>query len=173
MDRIKALREAGQIQRVHTVPSHGSYSNAEHVAQMMNLLFELYPGDPPMELVKAVLYHDVAERWTGDIPGPMKYVSERLDDECTIAEIKCLNALCIDLDISENDSTWLRAIDKIELWLWAQDQLALGNQNASEIYLTLNTLFRNGGIPLPDECSKFVDEYRWSRLSDMPPTGDE
>lgn len=168
----KAVREAGMITRCHTVPHHGSYSVAEHCFNALSLLLILYPGPPKASLIEAVLWHDVAERWTGDIPGPMKYISPELDDMVTEVENKCFRFLDIVVKLTEEEYKWLRAIDKVELWLWSADQLAMGNQNAGEIQRTLYDLFMTGEIPLPEECQQFVKEYRWSRLSDMPPTGE-
>jgi len=166
----KAVREAGVIQRVHTVQSNGSYTNAEHTYHALSLLFVLYPGQPSMNLVKAMLWHDAAERWTGDIPGPMKYSIPELAKLVEEVENACFAEMGIDFELTEQEQKWLRAIDKIELWLWSHDQLALGNQNADEIQRTLYDLFMTGAIPLPKECQDFVREFRWGRLTDKPPT---
>jgi len=166
----KAVREGGMIERVHTVPSHGTYSNAEHTYGALSLLFVLYPGTPSMNLVKAMLWHDTAERWTGDVPGPMKYSIPELARLIEEVELACFAEMGIDFDLTEDEKKWLRAIDKIELWLWSHDQLALGNLNADEIQRTLYDLFMTGAIPLPRECQEFVREFRWGRLTDQPPT---
>lgn len=170
---IKAVREAGTITRCHTVPHHGTYTNAEHTCQAMNLLFLLYPGAPSANLVKALLWHDTAERWTGDMPGPMKYVDRRLSDLVDVIEETCFKAMGISTNITEAEACWLRAVDKIELWLWAHDQTAMGNTNAEEIKCTLWSVFISGRLQLPEECLEFVKEFRWSRLSDTPPVGGE
>lgn len=157
------------VQRVHTVPSHGSYSNAEHTFHALSLLFMLYPGRPSMALVKAMLWHDTAERWTGDIPGPMKYSIPKLSDMVDDIEEECLAEIGLTFDLTDEERVWLRAIDKIELWLWTHDQLAMGNLNADWIQRTLYGLFMRGEIQMPEECLEFVREFRWDRLSDDPP----
>ena len=168
----KAVREAGAIRRVHTMPHHGTYSNAEHSYNVLSLLFVLYPGTPSPELIRSTLWHDVAERWTGDMPGPMKYVSQVLADHVEHIEERCLMAMGLGPSLTDEEETWLTALDKIELWLWSADQIAMGNQNAVEIQRTLYDLFMSGAIPLPKECLEFVREFRWSRLSDKPPMED-
>lgn len=167
----KAVREGGMVQRVHTVPHHGTYSNAEHTYNALSLLFVLYPGTPSMNLIKALLWHDVAERWTGDIPGPMKYSIPELSKMIEDTEEACFEEMGVSIKLTSEENKWLKAIDKIELWLWSADQIAMGNQNAVEIQLTLYDLFMSGAIHLPNECKEFVRDFRWGRLSDKPPGG--
>lgn len=171
-DLSKAVREAGMVERVHTVPHHGTYTNAGHQHNCLSLLFVLYRGTPSLKLIKAMHWHDTAERWTGDIPGPVKYLMPELAKMIEDVENKCFEYLGISIGLTENECNWLRAIDKIELWLWAADQIAMGNQNAVEIERTLYGLFMSGSIPLPAECLTFVQDFRWSRLSDTPPKCD-
>ena len=169
----KAVREAGMIDRVHTVPHHGSYTNANHQHNCLSLLFILYPaGAPSFNLIQAMHWHDTAERWTGDLPGPLKYTFPELSDLVDVVENRCFEYLGIVVDLDEDEYKWLRAIDKIELWLWSADQITMGNQNAVEIQRTLYDLFMTGTIPLPAACLAFVREFRWSRLSDTPPKGE-
>ena len=71
--RVLAAREGGNVLRCHTVPHHGQYSVGKHSYDALSLLLLLHPN-PSMNLVKATLWHDCAERFVGDMPAPAKWL---------------------------------------------------------------------------------------------------
>ncbi len=71
------LRTAFTIGRYHTMGPDYTQSIAEHVANMLALAYHVFPAPSP-ELVEAVLYHDVAEVRTGDMPYPTKQAYPQL-----------------------------------------------------------------------------------------------
>ena len=120
VDRAKALMEGGQVERFHCFPHHRPYSVAAHSWNMAALLSALYPG-ASKRLLQAVLFHDVAERWTGDSPYPLKHhlcppagkLLEKIEHR--ILE----EGLGIQMDLSPNERDWLKALDMLEfrnLW---------------------------------------------------------
>lgn len=165
-DRVVALREAGSVERAHTTPHHGSYSVAKHSWDAACLLLVLHP-EPSIELLKAVLWHDVGERWTGDVPATAKWADGELARRLDQLEQRCMLELGINQVLSAEERTWLAAVDAIELYLWATDQVNLGNQCVTVILDNLEVLF--GRIHLPEPCALFMKEHYWRRMPDGIP----
>lgn len=63
---------AGDVQRFHTRPTIKEENIATHTFRMLVLADELYKGATPPIISKYILYHDLAEFHTGDIPYPVK-----------------------------------------------------------------------------------------------------
>lgn len=164
---ITILREAGKIERCHTIPHHGTYTTGQHCHDMLSLLFALHP-EPSMDLVRAIQTHDVGERWIGDIPGPAKYTNHKMSETADEAEFDCRYSIGVISTLTRQESEWLKALDKIELWLWAKDQVALGNKNVDEV-LTLVEGYILGCDWIPEPCMVFVRDYKWERTTDVPP----
>lgn len=164
--RIAVLREGGCVQRAHTMPHHGEYTVGKHSFDAVNLLFVLHP-DPPMHLVKAVLWHDIGERWTGDVPATAKWSDGELAKRLDMLESRCLKAAGLEQTLSPEERLWLRAVDRIELLLWAKEQLAMGNLNANAIIGNLASWFKRTAIPV--QCKNFVENHKWGRTPDELP----
>ena len=134
MDRIKAVREAGWVQRMHTTPHHRPHTVAQHSWSMAAMLLLLHP-DPSRELIQAALFHDVAERWTGDMPAPMKWwINPEIGIAMAHAEAGILIELGLANKLSEEETKWLRALDILDLYLYAKDELNLGNRHMQEVH---------------------------------------
>lgn len=150
--RIKMVREAGQVQRTHTRLHHGSYSNAEHSWHCVMLLLQLHPR-PPIQLIEAVLTHDVGERWLGDTPRPTKDGAPIVKAAIDRTEELALKHVGLDASYSLDgeELAWLRAIDSLELLHWCYDQLSLGNQTVSSCVQRLQSWFerKRGELPAP------------------------
>lgn len=163
---VTALREAGAVERCHTYPKIGRYTNAEHCYNMLCMAYVLYPGEhPPEKLIRAILYHDVPERWTGDIPAPVKSKIEGIQE----LESVIFTELGIGYQLDEETNRWLQALDKAELYVWARGEYALGNIAVVEILIVISRwLSENEGL-IPDEVLLFLRKYTWERLGDGLP----
>jgi 5'-deoxynucleotidase YfbR-like HD superfamily hydrolase len=127
VEQVLAVRDAGEVERAHCIPHVGSYSNAKHCYGAVSLLLLLHPN-PSVELIKAVNFHDTAELWLGDIPSPGK---SRMPDVRALYELH-ERAMLLEVfgewpDLSEEDDTWLKAVDQVDFFLWARNQYAMGN----------------------------------------------
>ena len=128
MDRTQALLEGGLTQRMHATPHLQPYTVAAHSWGMAMLLRGLYPGQPSHNLLWAVLTHDVAERWTGDVPAPCKWdINPTLaaDLHTTEQHINC--ALGISIELTDEEQRWLSALDLAELLCYCRREVAMGN----------------------------------------------
>lgn len=167
IEKVLAAREAGHVCRSHTMPHLGEYTVGKHSYDALSLLFLLYPGGAPrLELAKAVLWHDGGERWVGDMPGPAKWYDPALGEAYERAEAKASEAHGFWQDITPEERSWLDGVDKLELYLWCHDQLALGNRNAESFLSQLKDWFRRNEPRLPSEVMNFYKSYYWRRLSE-------
>ena len=165
IDRILAAREGGHVERCHTFPHHGTYSVASHSYNMVAMLVILHP-EPSLELIKACLLHDCAERWVGDVPSPAKpHVAPGLGDE----EDEILRHFDFPpkSDLSEEDARWVSALDALEFLIWCSDQIALGNQRAEKKYRA--QLLNLQAMKLPAEVSGVMFAFLDSRMDDDYP----
>jgi 5'-deoxynucleotidase YfbR-like HD superfamily hydrolase len=166
--RARTFREAGAVQRCHTVPHHGCYDIAQHSWNMAMLLYQFHPN-PSTELIYAVLSHDVAERFTGDTPAPARWAFPPLRESAKVLEKRINHFLGIDLELSEEDALWLSALDRIEFWMWTHDQLAMGNQHVKKAHEAIFTWLAQNIDDLPKPLPTFVGNFDWDRESDYPP----
>ncbi len=164
--KIRAIREGGGTKRTHTTPHHGSYSVAEHSWNVASLIAILHPN-PSTDLILAGMWHDVHERWTGDMPSPIKWCLGNVTrDELRGLEFAIESSLGINFDLSTEDLKWLKACDMLEFWLWCLDQEALGNRNAEEGKKNAAHWFNNHSVDVPVIVQDFTYNYNWQRTSD-------
>lgn len=142
---ILQARAGGAVQRCHTVRHQGSYSNAEHSWGVAMLLLQLYPDQ--WHLLKYALVHDIPEAVTGDVPATVKKnaVDEHDFDDFILEQwgLPQLNELI------DRDRHILKSCDKLELWLWATEQLAAGNFFINEVIENLERWFKEPGYLHP------------------------
>lgn len=169
IERVLVAREAGNVRRCHVVPHHGEYTVGKHSYDAVSMLLVMHP-DPSIHLIKALLWHDGAERWVGDMPAPAKLYNEELGQAYAQAEWFAMRAWEL-YDafefLTEDDLLWLRTIDSLELWAWCQDQLALGNQHIREFIRNLEEYFEHESTLMPEPCWRFYKEFKWTRLPDI------
>lgn len=170
--QILALREAANVQRCHTIQYDGSYDIAKHSYNALNLLLILFPETipPSLSLIKAVLWHDIPERWTGDVPSPAKWSSPILKNALQSIEARIFKKLelnkCFE-NLTKNEKTWLRGVDLLELYLWVIEQLEGGNRLVFGIKRRIDNVFRTEPESFPKEILEFVEAFRWQRLPEV------
>lgn len=167
--RIIAAREAGNVERCHTMPHLGSYSNAKHQWGCAILYLQLHP-DPRMETLTAILTHDLGERWVGDIPAPTKWaLSHDAMGQVDSLEASCLRRLCFvpaEL-LPPEERAWWKAVDLLDLWLWCHEQLNMGNMAASRIIDNVAIHMKDHMDKLPLPVQEVFQKYRWERTDDI------
>lgn len=133
---VLQARAGGAVQRCHTVRHQGSYSNAEHSWGVAMLLLQLYPEYPG--LLAVALVHDVPEGVTGDVPATVKHGGEDHEFDDHILSSWDLPTLG---QLTAAEKHALKTCDKLELWLWAREQLEMGNVFVTEIIDNLEFWF--------------------------------
>lgn len=145
-------RSAGNLLRWHTWPHIRQQSVAEHTWQVIRILLAIWPDCPKSVLVEA-MFHDVGERVTGDAPYPMKKDNETLRQILNAKERAARQQMApwgvvppIDLEDAEQNA--IKLAEYIEMWEWALDELALGNQNARIVLVRMREAFNGARVRL-------------------------
>lgn len=135
VNELLSLRASGGTKRWHTLPVINGQTVAEHSGQCLTILFMLHPS-PSMNLVRALLWHDSAERAVGDVPSPALRANDIYRDAYESAELDFLMrhhpmAYHSMANLDAEERAWLKAVDRLELILFMSDQAMLGNQHAT------------------------------------------
>lgn len=159
--RVVEARSGGRVERCHGVPHVGSYNNAAHSWGVAMLMHYLWPEDFP-RLALACLSHDVPERLVGDIPAPsLRHIPGLREGIGGLeARINISLGLPAEAELSEEDHSKLKACDHLELWIWSNEQLLLGNKFAEECIIALEDLWSSR--PLPKEAEALRKELKKS-----------
>lgn len=162
---IMAARESAQVERCHTLPHHGSYTVGQHSYGALALLLLLHPS-PSLQLIKAVAFHDLPERWTGDIPGPMK-IGKVAEDLWEMEEM-ILADLGLQFELDDVEALWLKMVDILDLWFWASEQADVGNQVTWEIVHRTERWLREAALPIDITDILWKRSQRCRRLPSTP-----
>lgn len=154
-DQLIQSRLGGAVERCHSIPHTGTYSVAAHSWGVAMLMHAIYPEDFP-RLAIHCLSHDVPEGWVGDIPAPtMRYVPglrealHRLE-----GDLNRSLGLPGEDELPPDDLAKLKACDRLELALWAREEMAKGNQYAGDCLKELQRYFSEQ--PLEARAAKFA-----------------
>lgn len=172
-EKVKFLREAADVQRLHVIRTIGEYSNGHHSFNMLAMLRLLWP-DAPIELIWAVLEHDVPERIIGDTPSPaLHHVYMNSAENRSTKEIEVLLEVfdrCYIMELPDELLRWLKGLDLLELYLYAKDQVALGNRNLLAMMDGIEKRFKRDASKFPEEILNLFYECKnsdWSHLPDL------
>lgn len=161
------LIESGRTERFHNLPHHLPYSVAQHSWNMVAILEVLYP-DAPVRLVKACLFHDSAERWTGDMPAPGKWwLCPEANSFLKEAEAEVLSSLQVNYadGLRSDEKAWLKALDLLELYLYCWSEMDMGNRGAEQAYNTCKQILEEDWVP--GAVKQFiVSTVAWDRSDD-------
>lgn len=173
-ERVKFLREASDVQRLHVIRTIGEYSNGQHTFNMLAMLRLLWP-DAPKELIWAILEHDIPERAIGDVPSPaLRNVYQESKNQVSTEEFDVLTELfgetCYFFKDLEEDFNWLKALDLFELYLYAKDQFRLGNKNLETMRIAIEGRFKRDAANIPGPILDLFYECKnsdWVFLPDL------
>lgn len=170
-ERLRRHREAGHVRRCHTLVTIGDHYNvAYHSWQATTLLLLLYPGVPDIVLIHAVMFHDVAERYCGDVPAPAKWDDATFASYYENLESRVFrDAFGHELPLTPQQRAWLKGVDMLEFYLYAEDQLAMGNRHMEKAHHNICTAIEEMAHALPPEIITFYNDHEWSRGNDRLP----
>lgn len=155
-ERIQALMQSGETERLHAIPHHGSYNTGFHSWGVAMIITLLHPS-PSANLLKLALLHDAAEKYIGDSPSSMKWMgpngvaTRRFYKETEHEVNKALNVYNIVGVVSDDEQMWLHGADMLEFLFWCRRQLNMGNQNVVHVcrnsFNAIEEGFHKGAIP--------------------------
>lgn len=163
-DPVKFLREAGRIRRCHSLPVvFGEYNIAHHVYGVMTIILTCHPA-PSTALLRAALVHDAAERVVGDVPAPVKWLNSDLARDFRDLERRVLRKnLPGEIKLDAEDERWLASADTLDLWLWAGEQVMMGNACAADVMRNLEDYWMEK--PLVPELQLVRTSYTFTSLT--------
>ncbi len=133
-DIVTSTRHAGNVRRYHTHPTLRQQTVAEHSWHVMRLFLELFPDAVTVEVLTWILYHDVAEIGTGDIPFPLKARYPELKNIMDgIEEEVTENMGIVWPDITSRQRTLIKICDLCEMFEWGREEVMMGNRYAQPI----------------------------------------
>ena len=141
-----SLRYAGLVKRYHTWPVIREQTVAEHTWHVLRIYDQLF-GLPSVNLVRAVMYHDVGEVKTGDAPFPVKRENPDLKAAYDRIEAdhrgKLLEGADPESKITAKEYRRLKMCDLLEMWEYGVEEQAKGNTFAQPIiYRTLEVVYQ-------------------------------
>jgi len=157
--------EGMRVKRFHTQSLIERQTVGQHTANMLALAFTLHP-DPSYELIRAITFHDVAERFTGDTPHPVKNGTPELRQLLNKIENEAARHFEFDESLSESDSRWMHALDMLECMLAGEHELYMGNQYAHRISVWMRGYLLTAP-QIPKEIFEFVDAYEHRRSPEL------
>jgi len=151
---LKERLKGGHVTRYHTVPEIADGQDvASHTWRAMVILLAIWP-QVERETILDLLYHDVPEGFTGDIPATTKWAFPKLASELSKAEDVVNHRLNITNSITKEEKEKVKVADMLELVLHCFRQMEMGNQRAF-------TIFMNGVVYLQDN---FKDLKDWKKV---------
>jgi hypothetical protein len=138
-------RLAGQVQRYHTWPTIRKQTIAEHTWQILRIYSCV--DELNVNTALAIIYHDIGEHYTGDIPYPVKAQNPELKKEMDVLELQSWAAQLTAwevphihaLDIA--DKKFFKLVEIIEMAEFGLDEVCLGNSH---------------GLLIADRCLRHV-----------------
>lgn len=127
---ILELLSTGQTQRYHTEALTKPQDVAQHTYNMLWIAWKLAGEKPSAGLLMGVLSHDAGERYTGDMPGPVKH-HICADAALDALEAKRLKERCdvsLDLNLTPVEKEIIRLADRVEGMVYCFREWRRGNQ---------------------------------------------
>lgn len=124
----------GQIRRFHSWPTIGQETVAEHSYYVCMLVLALTDGKASSNLLKAALFHDLAEQATGDIPATTKWANPLLKANLDAIEEIFEAKWNIAIALPEDDKLVLKWSDMLALLFYCKQQRDLGNRGMNVVF---------------------------------------
>jgi hypothetical protein len=163
LTQYEAVRRGGNVKRYHTHPYVVvPQTVAHHTFNMLGILLALHPH-PSLQLIKAVLWHDVIEGEVGDTPSPTKWENDDLRTALEAAEARCAEKLGLAVAFFPDDDGphWLRFTDMFEGAMYCHDQRIMGNHGFEQPFALYMSALRKVWLRWPEmpiACIQAVDK---------------
>lgn len=121
--------QSGKVVRYHANPmfSRLQQTNADHQWGCAVLVLMLHPN-PSISLICKCLLHDAGEKWTGDIPYPIKLEEPDLCADFAAVEEKFSMMKGVPVfELTEEEALWLKMVDRLECVMLSDTYLNCGN----------------------------------------------
>lgn len=127
--RLKILRVAARVIRCHTTPTIHRQSVGEHTFGALNILYTIH-ACPSYQLIRALLWHDVPEAISGDVPAPAKKYTPLLRAALDELEVRVTKEYELAGELTPLEQQLLFYCDLMELAMFAAEEADFGNAAA-------------------------------------------
>ena len=124
----------GAVKRFHTVPTIGEETVGEHSFGVAMMVMAITEGKVSVELLKAALFHDIAEQVTGDSPFTSKRAFPLLKSAIEAAEEVWEKDNGFHVELNKRDKDLLKTADMMQLLWRCKLQRDLGNKNMDRVF---------------------------------------
>lgn len=128
---LTAFRAGGGVRRFHTARVICENTVAEHTFGVMCILDAIYDGFVPSDVMRAALFHDIAEHKYGDIPGPVKRFLD--NDRLREAEAQYETSIGVHVTLGGREQRILKFADNVDGFLFCHDEYMRGNKTLIKI----------------------------------------
>jgi len=128
LTRLKLMRAAARVGRMHTVPTLRPQSTGEHTFGVIAILFEVGGDLVTPSVVQAALVHDAPEAITGDVPAPAKWMYKEVENALRGAETDIDNRYQLAVTLTPKEIELIKFADLLELVIYSLEELDMGNK---------------------------------------------
>lgn len=163
IDMEKSRYLAAQVKRYHVYPVLREQTIGEHSFNIIQIIDEIFFHHPSCaRLMRAALHHDMGEIRSGDIPfGAKKSFSEATRAEIADVEEEGINNMKIKQPLlNKEEEDILKFCDLAEMWLFALQELAMGNRLAQPIRDATEAELNRRAVSLPHMYHTKVEMWR-------------
>lgn len=132
---LGSMAMAGRVRRYHTWPVIHQQSVAEHSWRVATIHGEVF-GPPLYVTLLYMLFHDVGELSSGDVPFLAKDAVPGYREAARAAEAmgRCTLGVALDDgDLSEGERVRVKACDLLEMWEFGLIERRMGNEFAEPV----------------------------------------
>ena len=97
--------------------------------------------EPGANLLKAALFHDLAEKQAGDMPAPVKWEHPEIKRFLDELEDKVQRRLGLAVELTAEEERLLKIADYLDASYYALEQRMMGNRYADDIFHRLRWFF--------------------------------
>lgn len=149
-ERVSFLREAANVRRSHTLRQLQPYTLAQHsfgLLLILSAIYEKIDASMPYAIVRAAMYHDLSEKFTGDMPATAKWHDEGLKNE--LSRVSTAYEIENDLRgyLPSSHARLLSWCDLFEFACNQMEELRLGNTYARAYVQTSIDNLQSRGLP--------------------------
>lgn len=150
-------RCAGNVLRYHTWPTIQKQTVADHTFHVLRIYHEVWPNDIDQDVMSHILYHDMSEIATGDIPFPVKKKNSDLKKIMDRLEAEQAEAMGWDTGHEFDDKIRIRIklCDLCEMYEFAVHERRLGNTLAREVQENVSRAIHEIAYQEPDYMAIF------------------
>lgn len=130
--RMKAARAGGNVNRFHTMTTLCKNTVAQHSFGVAVMMDQMYDGKAPAHMLRAALYHDIAEAQFGDIPSPAKRAMDSAD--LRLAEDKYMKSNGLWTELNDWERWQLKSLDILDGLWYCAEEMGLGNRRIVEAW---------------------------------------